>query len=261
MGRIWEDQNKYQRWLDVELAVVETLADGGIIPKDAAAEIKARAAFSVERINEIEAEVKHDVIAFTTSVAEYVGPVSRYFHYGLTSSDVLDTALALQVADASAVIREDLQRLLDVLRKRAYEFKTTVMVGRTHGIHAEPTTFGLKLALFHDEVKRQQARFNEAVETMRVGKLSGAVGTFAHLSPDVEETVMRRLNLRAAPASSQIIQRDRHAHYITSLALIGSTLESRRIFLGEAERVLGDAAQAQSNYLRTNCRPLADPPQ
>ncbi|OLD19587.1 MAG: adenylosuccinate lyase [Acidobacteria bacterium 13_1_40CM_3_56_11] len=236
MGRIWEDQNKYQRWLDVELAVVETLADGGIIPKDAAAEIKARAAFSVDRINEIEAEVKHDVIAFTTSVAEYVGPASRYFHYGLTSSDVLDTALALQVADASAVILEDLERLLDVLKKRAYEFKTTVMVGRTHGIHAEPTTFGLKLALFHDEVKRQQARFNEAVETMRVGKLSGAVGTFAHFSPDVEETVMRRLNLRAAPASSQIIQRDRHAHYITSLALMGSTLEKIAVELRHLQR-------------------------
>jgi len=236
MGRIWEDQNKYQRWLDVELAVVETLADGGLIPKDAAAEIKARAAFSVERINEIEAEVKHDVIAFTTSVAEYVGPASRYFHYGLTSSDVLDTALALQVADASAVILGDLERLLEVLKKRAYEFKTTVMVGRTHGIHAEPTTFGLKLALFYDEVKRQRARFNEAVETMRVGKLSGAVGTFAHFSPDVEETVMRRLNLRAAPASSQIIQRDRHAHYITSLALIGSTLEKIAVELRHLQR-------------------------
>src|SRR5213594_7787 len=236
MGRIWEDQNKYQRWLDVELAVVETLAAGGVIPKDAAAEIKARASFSVDRINKIEAEVKHDVIAFTTSVAVYVGPASRYFHYGLTSSDVLDTALALQVADASAVILEDLERLLDVLKKRAYEFKTTVVVGRTHGIHAEPTTFGLKLALFHDEVKRQQARFNEAVETMRVGKLSGAVGTFAHLSPDVEETVMRRLNLRAAPASSQIIQRDRHAHYITSLALIGSTLEKIAVELRHLQR-------------------------
>src|SRR5437867_3854335 len=236
MGRIWEDQNKYQRWFDVELAVVETLADGGIIPKDAAAEIKARAAFSVDRINEIEAEVKHDVIAFTTSVADYVGPASRYFHYGLTSSDVLDTALALQVADASAVILEDLERLLDVLKKRAYEFKTTVMVGRTHGIHAEPTTFGLKLALLHDEVKRQQARFKEAVETMRVGKLSGAVGTFAHLSPDIEEKVMRKLNLRAAPASSQVIQRDRHAHYITSLALIGATLEKIAVEVRHLQR-------------------------
>src|SRR6266481_6520274 len=171
MGRIWEDQNRYQRWLDVELAVVETLADESVIPRDAAAEIKARASFSVDRINEIEAEVKHDVIAFTTSVAEYVGPASRYFHFGLTSSDVLDTAMALQVKDASAMILEDLQRLLDVLKKRAHEFKTTVIVGRTHGIHAEPTTFGLKLALLHDEVRRQQGRFQEAVETMRVGKL------------------------------------------------------------------------------------------
>jgi len=236
MGKIWEDQNKYQRWLDVELAVVETLADEGIIPKDAAAEIKARASFSVDRINQIEAEVKHDVIAFTTSVAQYVGPASRYFHFGLTSSDVVDTAMALQVADASAVILEDLQRLLDVLKARAYEFKTTVIVGRTHGIHAEPTTFGLKLALLHDEVKRQQGRFKEAVETMRVGKLSGAVGTFAHLSADVEEKVMRKLNLRAAPASSQIIQRDRHAHYITSLALIGATLEKIAVEVRHLQR-------------------------
>src|SRR5215467_2056559 len=178
MGRIWEDQNKYQRWLDVELAVVEVLAAQGIIPQKDAAEITARAGFSVDRINEIEAEVKHDVIAFTTSVAEFVGPASRFFHFGLTSSDVLDTAMALQVADASEVIFEDLERLLSVLKKRAYEFKTTVVVGRTHGIHAEPTTFGLKLALLHDEVARQLGRFKEAAESMRVGKLSGAVGTF-----------------------------------------------------------------------------------
>jgi adenylosuccinate lyase len=236
MGKIWEDQNKYQRWLDVELAVTETLADEGVIPKDAAVEIKKRASFSVDRINEIEAEVKHDVIAFTTSVAEFVGPAARYFHFGLTSSDVLDTAMALQVADASAVILEDLQRLLDVLKKRAHEFKTTVIVGRTHGIHAEPTTFGLKLALLHDEVKRQQGRFKEAVETMRVGKLSGAVGTFAHLSPDIEEKVMRKLNLRAAPVSSQVIQRDRHAHYITSLALIGATLETIAVEVRHLQR-------------------------
>src|SRR2546421_1576526 len=236
MGRIWEDQNKYQRWLDVELAVTETLASEGLVPKDAAAEIKSRASFSVKRINEIEAEVKHDVIAFTTSVAEFVGPASRYFHYGLTSSDVLDTALALQVADASAVIVEDFQRLLDVLKKRAHEFKTTVIVGRTHGIHAEPTTFGLKLALLHDEVKRQLARFKEAAETMRVGKLSGAVGTFAHLSPDVEEKVMRKLNLKAAPVSSQVVQRDRHAHYITSLALLGATLEKIAVEVRHLQR-------------------------
>src|SRR5262245_44615927 len=159
MGKIWQDQNKYQRWLDVELAVTETLAEQGVIPKQDAAEIKERASFSVERINEIEAEVKHDVIAFTTSVAEYVGPASRFFHFGLTSSDVLDTALALQVRDASDLILHDLQRLLDVLKTRAHEFKHTVVVGRTHGIHAEPTTFGLKVALFHDEVARQYTRF------------------------------------------------------------------------------------------------------
>ena len=236
MGKIWEDQNKYQRWLDVELAVTETLAEQGVIPTQDAAEIKSRASFSVDRINEIEAEVRHDVIAFTTSVAEYVGPASRFFHYGLTSSDVLDTALALQVRDASDVILADLQRLLDVLKKRAQEFKTTVIVGRTHGIHAEPTTFGLKLALLYDEVKRQQARFAEATETMRVGKLSGAVGTFAHLSPDIEEKVMAKLNLKAAPASSQVIQRDRHAHYITSLALIGATLEKIAVEVRHLQR-------------------------
>ncbi|PYS31492.1 MAG: adenylosuccinate lyase [Acidobacteria bacterium] len=236
MGRIWEDQNKYQRWLDVELAVTETLAQEGIIPRDAAAEIKTRAAFSVDRINEIEAEVKHDVIAFTQSVAEYVGPASRYFHFGLTSSDVLDTAMALQVAEASTIILEDIQRLLDVLKKRAHEFKTTVIVGRTHGIHAEPTTFGLKLALLYDEVGRQQGRFKEAVETMRVGKLSGAVGTFAHLSPDTEEKVMRKLNLKPAPAASQVIQRDRHAHYISSLALIATTLEKIALEIRHLQR-------------------------
>ena len=236
MGKIWEDQNKYQRWLDVELAVVETLAEEGTIPKTDAEEIRNRASFSVDRINEIEAEVKHDVIAFTTSVAEFVGPSSRFFHFGLTSSDVLDTAMALQVRDASVVIAEDLRRLLDVLKKRAHEFKTTVIVGRTHGIHAEPTTFGLKLSLLYDEVARHQARFSEAAETMRVGKLSGAVGTFAHLSPDVEERVMAKLNLKPAPASSQVIQRDRHAHYITSLALIGATLEKIAVEVRHLQR-------------------------
>ncbi len=236
MGKIWEDQNKYQRWLDVELAVTETLAEEGVVPKDAAAEIKSKAGFSVARIDEIESEVKHDVIAFTTSVAEHVGPASRYFHYGLTSSDVLDTAMALQVMDASKIIMEDIQRLLDVLKKRAHEFKAVVAIGRTHGIHAEPTTFGLKLALWHDEVRRHQHRMNEAVETMRVGKISGAVGTFAHLSPETEETVMKKLGLKAAPASSQIIQRDRHAHYICTIALIGATLEKIAIEIRHLQR-------------------------
>jgi adenylosuccinate lyase len=225
MGRIWEDQNKYQRWLDVELAVTETLAAKGIVPKDAAAEIKAKANFSVDRINQIELETRHDVIAFTTSVAEFVGPSARYFHFGLTSSDVLDTAMALQVVDASKLIAAGLTHLLDVLKKRAHEFKTTVEVGRTHGIHAEPTTFGLKLALWYDEVRRQEARFREAAETMRVGKLSGAVGTFAHLSPEIEEESLEKLGLRPASVATQVIQRDRYAHYISTLALIGATLE------------------------------------
>jgi adenylosuccinate lyase len=236
MGRIWEDRNRFQRWLDVELAATETLSEAGIVPKDAAAEIKAKAAFSVDRINEIEAEVKHDVIAFTTSVAEHVGPAARYFHFGLTSSDVLDTAMALQVAEASAIILQDLRRLLDVLKKRAYEFKTTVIAGRTHGIHAEPTTFGLKLALWHNEVRRQQARFKEAAETMRVGKLSGAVGTFSHLSPDIEKRVMSKLNLAPATLASQVIQRDRHAHYISTLALIGATLEKIAVEVRHLQR-------------------------
>jgi adenylosuccinate lyase len=225
MGRIWEDQNKYQRWLDVELAVTETLAAKGIVPKADAAEIKAKANFSVDRINQIELETKHDVIAFTTSVAEFVGPASRYFHFGLTSSDVLDTAMALQVVDASKILSAGITRLLDVLKKRAHEFKTTVTVGRTHGIHAEPTTFGLKLALWHDEMARQEQRFREAAETMRVGKLSGAVGTFAHLSPEIEEESLKKLGLKPASVATQVIQRDRYAHYSCTLALIGATLE------------------------------------
>jgi adenylosuccinate lyase len=225
MGRIWEDQNKYQRWLDVELAVTETLAAKGIVPKEAAAEIKTKASFSVDRINQIELETKHDVIAFTTSVAEFVGPAAGYFHFGLTSSDVLDTAMALQVRDASQIIAADITRLLDVLKRRAFEFKSTVAVGRTHGIHAEPTTFGLKLALWYDEMRRQEKRFSEAAETMRVGKLSGAVGTFAHLSPEIEEESLAKLGLKPASVATQVIQRDRYAHYMSALALVGSTLE------------------------------------
>ena len=236
MGRIWEDTNRYQRWLDVELAVTETLADAGIVPREAAAEIKAKAAFSVDRINEIEAEVKHDVIAFTTSVAENVGPAAGYFHFALTSSDVVDTAMALQVAEASAIILRDLDRLLEVLKRRAHEFRATVSVGRTHGIHAEPTTFGLKLALWHDEIRRHLARFREAAETMRVGKLSGAVGTFAHLSPEIEEKALHRLNLEPAKIATQTLQRDRHAHYMTSLALIGATLEKIAIEVRHLQR-------------------------
>jgi adenylosuccinate lyase len=236
MGKIWEDQNKYQRWLDVELAVTETLSDTGVVPKAAAEEIRTKARFSVDRINQIEAEVKHDVIAFTTSVAESIGAASRFFHFGLTSSDVVDTAMALQVAEASAIILDGIRRLLAVLEKRAHEFKTVVIVGRTHGIHAEPTTFGLKLALWHDEMRRHEARMKAASETMRVGKLSGAVGTFAHLSPEIEEQALRKLNLKPAPATSQVIQRDRHAHYISTLGLIGATLEKIAVEIRHLQR-------------------------
>ena len=225
MGRIWEDENKYRKWLEVELAATTILEEDGVVPAAAAREIRERADFSVERIEEIEDEVRHDVIAFTTTVAEHVGEASRYFHYGLTSSDVVDTAMALQVAEASAILLDGLDHLLEVLRKRAHEFKSTVMVGRTHGIHAEPITFGHKLANWYDEIRRQRRRMSEAADGMRVGKLSGAVGTFAHLSPQVEERVMDKLGLRPAPVSSQVVERDRHAHYISAIALVGTSLE------------------------------------
>ena len=225
MGRIWTEENRYRKWLDVELASTGVLEEEGVVPADAAKEIRERAKFTVQRIEEIESEVRHDVIAFTTAVSEHVGPSSRYFHYGLTSSDVVDTALALQVKDASAILLEGLDRLHEVLGRRAHEFKGTVMVGRTHGIHAEPITFGHKLAIWYDEIRRQRDRFAAAAEGMRVGKLSGAVGTFAHLSPRIEERVMGRLDLRPAPASSQVVQRDRHAAYISAIALAGASLE------------------------------------
>ena len=197
----------------------------GIVPKEAAKAIRERADFNLERIQEIEAEVRHDVIAFTTAVAEIVGPQSRWFHYGLTSNDVVDTAQALLIAQSSTVIAAGLQRLSDALKNRAWEFKDTPMVGRTHGIHAEPITFGFKLANWYSETQRNIARFEQAAEDMRVGKFSGAVGTFAHLSPELEEKICTRLGLKAAAISSQVIQRDRHAYYLAILAVIASTLD------------------------------------
>ena len=225
MGRIWSEENRFRNWLAVEVAATETLAEAGIVPAEAAKTIRQKANFRVERIHEIEAEVKHDVIAFTTSVAEFVGPESRWFHYGLTSNDVVDTAQALLIAQASKIIAADLERLAEVLKRRAWEFKNTPMVGRTHGVHAEPITFGFKLANWYSEVQRDIARFKHAAEDMRVGKLSGAVGTFAHLSPELEEKICARLNLKAAAVSSQVIQRDRHAYYMSVLAVIASTLD------------------------------------
>src|ERR1041384_2039523 len=225
MGRIWSEENRLPNWLAVEVAATEPLAEAGIVPAEAAKTIRQKANFRVERIHEIEAEVKHDVIAFTTSVAEVVGPESRWFHYGLTSNDVVDTAQALLIAQASKIIAADLERLAEVLKRRAWEFKNTPMVGRTHGVHAEPITFGFKLANWYSEVQRDIARFKHAAEDMRVGKLSGAVGTFAHLSPELEEKICARLNLKAAAVSSQVIQRDRHAYYMSVLAVIASTLD------------------------------------
>ncbi len=225
MGRIWSDESRFRAWLAVEVAATETLAEAGMVPKDAAKAIRERADFDLKRIHEIEAEVKHDVIAFTTSVAEIVGPQSRWFHYGLTSNDVVDTAHALLIAQASTIIAADLDRLSEVLERRAWEFKDTPMVGRTHGIHAEPITFGFKLANWYSENRRNIERFRRAAEDMRVGKLSGAVGTLAHLSPELEEKICARLGLKAADVSSQVIQRDRHAHYMATLAIITCTLD------------------------------------
>jgi adenylosuccinate lyase len=225
MGRIWSEENRFRTWLTVEVAATVTLAEAGLVPKAAARAIQERADFSLRRIQEIEAEVRHDVIAFTTAVAEIVGPHARWFHYGLTSNDVVDTAQALLIREASQVISEGLQRLAEVLERRAWEFKDTPQIGRTHGVHAEPITFGFKLANWYSEVQRDIARFDAAAEDMRVGKLSGAVGTLAHLSPELEEKICARIGLKAAAVSSQVIQRDRHAHYLATLAVIACTLD------------------------------------
>ncbi len=225
MGRIWTDENKYRSWLAVETAASEALADAGIVPREAAKAIRERGGFDLARIEAIEAEVKHDVIAFTTAVAEKIGPESRWLHYGLTSNDVVDTAQALQVKAASAILREDLLALSAVLRRRALEFKNTPVIGRTHGVHAEPTTFGLKLLNWHAETERNLVRFDAAAEGMRVGKLSGAVGTFGHLKPEHEEAICAKLGLEPALVATQVVQRDRHAHYISTLAIITATLD------------------------------------
>ncbi len=225
MGRIWSDENKYRCWLRVEIAASQVLAHAGMVPQAAADAIRDRADFTVARIEEIEAEVKHDVIAFTTTVAEYVGPESRWLHYGLTSTDVVDTAQALQLKEASAFIRAGIVRLGEVLKARAVEFKHTPAIGRTHGIHAEPTTFGLKLLLWYAEIQRNLTRFDAAAEDLRVGKLSGAVGTFGHLKPEHEEAICAELGLRPVEVATQVIQRDRHAAYVATLAVLASTLD------------------------------------
>ena len=225
MGKIWSDENKFRCWLQVEVAASLTLAEAGIVPPEAAQAIARKGDFDLKRIHDIEAEVKHDVIAFTTAVAERIGPEARWLHYGLTSNDVVDTAQALQVKEASHIIRGDLEKLKAVLGRRAQEFKHTPTIGRTHGIHAEPTTFGLKLANWYAEMERNITRFERSAEEMRVGKLSGAVGNFAHLEPEMEVRICERLGLQAAPISSQVIQRDRHAYYVATLATIAASLD------------------------------------
>jgi adenylosuccinate lyase len=254
MGRIWSDENRFRTWLKVELAATRTLAEEGIVPRAAAQAIERRAAFDIERIREIEAEVRHDVIAFTTSVAEHVGQAARWFHYGLTSNDVVDTAQALLLTEASEVIAKDLGELARVLRRRAIEFQHTPMVGRTHGVHAEPITFGFKLANWYSELERNIERFARASEEVRVGKFSGAVGTFAHLSPALEQKICRRLGLRAAAISSQVIQRDRHAYFLATLAVVACTLDKiateirhlQRTEVREAEEYFSEGQKGSS---------------
>ncbi|MBW1953145.1 MAG: adenylosuccinate lyase [Deltaproteobacteria bacterium] len=236
MARIWTEEYKYHTWLQVELAALEAMAELGLIPQAAASQIKAKAAFDPQRIEAIEAQTRHDVIAFLTNVAEYVGEDSRYLHYGLTSSDILDTAMALRLREAAELLLADLDELLSVLHQRALEFKDTVMIGRSHGVHAEPITFGLKLALWYAEMQRHRQRLERAREAINVGKLSGAVGTFAHLPPQVEEMVCERLGLRPAPVSTQVIQRDRYAEYFTTLALIGGGIEKIAVEIRHLQR-------------------------
>ncbi len=230
MGAIWTEQNKYRCWLEVELAASEALAALGEVPAEAAKDLRSHASFDVTRIHEIEREVKHDVIAFTTSVAETlkangVADSSRWLHYGLTSNDIVDTAQALQIKQASAIVAEGLEALLDALHQGAERYRHTVQIGRTHGIHAEPITFGLKLALWFDEFRRHRRRFLEAAEEMRVGKISGAVGAFAHIGPAAEEAICERLGLKAAPIASQVLSRDLHANYLATLAGIAASLD------------------------------------
>jgi len=251
MGGIWTDENKYRCWLRVESAASAVLAEDGVIPAAAAEAIATKATVSAARVAEIEAEVKHDVIAFTTAVAESLksqglDAESRWLHYGLTSNDIVDTAQALQVMEASALIKDGIAALLAVLKRRALEFKHTATIGRTHGIHAEPTTFGLKLLNWYAEMERNATRFAAAAEDMRVGKLSGAVGTFGHLSPKQEEDVCARLGLKPAPVATQVIQRDRHAAYIATLAILGSTLDKIAVEVRHLQRT--EVREAQEYF-------------
>ena len=236
IGGIWEDENRYAKWLQVEIAACEAMCEEGIVPEEALRGIKERAGFSVERIMEIEEETRHDVIAFLTCVAEFVGPESRYIHLGLTSSDILDTSFALLLKEAMNLIIKGVDGFMETLKERALEHKNTVMIGRSHGIHAEPITFGLKLAVWYSEMKRNRSRLENALDQISYGKLSGAVGTFANTSPRVEELACRKLGLTPAAISTQIIQRDRHAQYFTALAVLAGTLEKIAVEIRHLQR-------------------------
>lgn len=225
MAAIWSEENKYQAWLEVELCACEAWAELGVIPREDAEKLRANARFDVARIQEIEQETRHDVIAFTRAVSESLGPERKWVHYGLTSTDVVDTALGYLLKQANAVIEQDLLQFIDILRDKALEHKHTVMMGRTHGVHAEPTTFGLKLALWHEEMKRNLERFRRAAEDVEYGKISGAVGTYANIDPFVEQYVCKKLGTKPAPISTQTLQRDRHAAYLAALALIATSLD------------------------------------
>ncbi len=254
MSRIWEDESKFRRWLDVELAACDALAEAGHIPKEAAAAIRAKARFDVARIREIEATVQHDVIAFLTNVAEHVGPESRFVHLGLTSNDVVDTAQALQMAEAADLLLSGLDALAAAVERRAFEHKDTAMIGRTHGVHAEPTTLGLKLAVWHTELRRNRERLEAARRRIAVGKISGAVGTYAHLDPGIEASVLRALKLAAAPVTTQVIQRDRHAEFLAAVALTATSIEKfaieirhlQRTEVGEVEEPFGAGQKGSS---------------
>jgi adenylosuccinate lyase len=254
MGAIWSDERRYQTWLDVELAATDALVATGFVPADDARVLRERASFDIARIEEIERTTQHDIIAFTTAVAERVGPAARWLHFGLTSSDVLDTALALQMRAACDLLLADLEALLEAVERRAMEHRRTPMIGRTHGVHAEPMTLGVKLALWYAELTRNRTRLERAREVVSVGKISGAVGMFAHLDPSVEESVCRTLGLTPAPVSSQVIQRDRHAELMTALAILAATLEKcaleirglQKTEIGEVEEPFGKGQKGSS---------------
>lgn len=236
MGKLWEQQSKFQKWLDVEIAVCEAWAEMGEIPEEALKIIKEKAGFNIARIDEIEKTVKHDVIAFLASVCEFVGPEARYIHKGLTSYDIVDTALSLLLRESADIIIEDLRRLLEILREKAFKYKNTPCIGRSHGVHAEPMTFGLKFALWHEDIKRALQRMRRAKEIISVGKISGVVGTFSNTPPELEERVCKKLNLVPELVATQVIQRDRHAEYLTTLALIAANLEKISIEIRHLQR-------------------------